>query len=86
VTGTKGVAQADYLEQSLEIWREGLIKQIAVEKREPLRNELEHFLHAVGNGERPSPSGEEGKYALYVALAAIQSYDNGTNVRLNLNA
>lgn len=86
VTGTKGVAQADYQDQSLELWREGLIKAIAVEKCEPLRNELEHFLHAVGNGARPSPSGEEGRYALYVALAAIQSYDNGTNVRLDLNA
>jgi UDP-N-acetylglucosamine 3-dehydrogenase len=83
VTGTKGVAHADYQDQSMELWREGLIKAVQVEKREPLRNELEHFLHAVGNGERPSPSGEEGKYTLYVALSAIRSYDSGKNVRLN---
>ena len=82
VTGTKGVAHADYLDQSLDLWREGQIKQVAVEPREPLRNELEHFLRAVGTGASPSPSGEEGKYALSVALAAIQSYDNGTNVLL----
>lgn len=86
VTGTKGVAHADYLDQRLELWREGAVEEIKVEPREPLRNELEHFLHAVGNGERPSPSGEEGKYALQVALAAIQSYDNGTNVPLAVSA
>jgi UDP-N-acetylglucosamine 3-dehydrogenase len=83
VTGTGGVAQADYLEQSLELWKEGLVRKVPLEKREPLQNELEHFLHAVANGEAPSPSGEEGKYALYVALSAIQSYENGKNILLN---
>jgi UDP-N-acetylglucosamine 3-dehydrogenase len=83
VTGTEGGAHADYLEQTLEIWKEGSVKEVQIEKREPLRNELEHFLYAVANGEAPSPSGEEGKYALYVALAAIKSYKSGKNVLLN---
>jgi UDP-N-acetylglucosamine 3-dehydrogenase len=83
VTGTEGVAHADYLDQTLEIWKEGPVKEVQIEKREPLWNELEHFLYAVANGEAPSPSGEEGKYALYVALAAIQSYKSGKNVLLS---
>ena len=82
VTGTKGVAYADYLEQSLEIWKEEGREEVSVEKREPLKNELEHFLDAVVKDEKPSPSGEEGKYALYVALSAIKSYESGSNISL----
>jgi UDP-N-acetylglucosamine 3-dehydrogenase len=83
ITGTGGVAHADYLEQSLEIWEEGEVMEVEIEKREPLKNELEHFLHVIVNDEEPSPSGEEGKYALEVALSAIKSYEKGENIRLN---
>lgn len=82
VTGTKGVAYADYLEQSLEIWKEEGREEVSIEKREPLKNELEHFLDAIVKDEKPSPSGEEGKYALYVALSAIKSYESGSNISL----
>ena len=82
VTGTKGVAYADYLEQSLEIWKEEGREEVSIEKREPLKNELEHFLDAVVKDEKPSPSGEEGKYALYVALSAIKSYESGSNISI----
>jgi UDP-N-acetylglucosamine 3-dehydrogenase len=83
VTGTEGVAHADYLEQSLEIWREGEVIEVPIEKREPLRNELEHFLRAIANDEEPSPSGVEGKNTLHVALSAIKSYETGKSVLLN---
>jgi len=84
ITATGGVAYADYLDQSLEIWKEDGLWKVDVEKREPLKNELELFLHAVVNDEEPSPSGEEGKYALEVALSAIKSYEKGENILLNL--
>ena len=83
VTGTGGVAHADYLEQSLEIWEEGGVREVEIEKREPLKNELEHFIHAIMNDEEPGPSGEEGKYTLYVAISAIESYEKGKNILLN---
>jgi UDP-N-acetylglucosamine 3-dehydrogenase len=84
VTGTEGVAHADYLEQSIEIWKEEEVREVQIEKSEPLKNELEHFMHAiVVNNEEPSPSGEEGKYALYVALSAIRSYESGKNIQLD---
>jgi UDP-N-acetylglucosamine 3-dehydrogenase len=83
VTGTEGVAHADYLEQSLEIWKEGVVRAVEIEEREPLKNELEHFLHVIVNDEEPSPSGEEGKYILYVAISAIESYEKGENILLN---
>jgi UDP-N-acetylglucosamine 3-dehydrogenase len=83
ITGTGGVAHADYLEQSLEIWKEGGVREVEIEKREPLKNELEHFMHVIVNDEEPSPSGEEGKYTLYVAISAIKSYEKGENIHLN---
>jgi UDP-N-acetylglucosamine 3-dehydrogenase len=83
-TGTGGVASADYLEQRLEIWQEGGRRNVQVEKCEPLKNELEHFLHAIRNDEEPSPSGDEGKYALHVALSAIKSYTRGKSVLLDV--
>ena len=82
VTGTGGIAHADYLEQSLEIWREGAVRDVQIDKREPLKNELEHFLHAIANDEEPSPSGEEGKNTLHVALSAIKSYETGKSILL----
>lgn len=81
-TGTEGVAYADYIEQSMEIWREEGREEVDIEKREPLKNELEHFLDAIVNDTEPSPSGEEGKYALLVALSAIKSYESGKNISL----
>jgi len=38
------VAHADYLEQSLEIWEGEDVREMEIEKREPLKNELEHFM------------------------------------------
>ena len=82
-SGTGGVASADYLTQSLELWTEDGRISVAIKKDEPLKIELAHFINAIGNGKEPSPSGEEGKYVLSVAIAAIASYHNGNTVRLN---
>jgi len=82
-TGTGGVASADYLEQSLELWKEEGRISVEIEKDEPLKIELAQFVDAISNGKEPSPSGEEGKYVLSVAIAAIESYQNGNNVCLN---
>jgi UDP-N-acetylglucosamine 3-dehydrogenase len=82
-TGTGGVASADYLTQSLELWKEEGRINVEIEKDEPLKIELAQFVDAISNGKEPSPSGEEGKYVLSVAIAAIESYQNGNNVRLD---
>ncbi len=82
-TGTGGVASADYLEQNLDIWKsEGLIK-VNIEKGEPLKNEIGHFLLSIINDTAPEPSGEEGKYTLHAATAAIDSYKQGKSISLN---
>ena len=82
-TGTGGVASADYLAQSLELWNEEGRKIVEIKKDEPLKIELAQFVDAISTGNEPSPSGEEGKYVLSVAIAAIDSYQSGNTVRLN---
>ncbi|MCQ1535112.1 Gfo/Idh/MocA family oxidoreductase [Methanosarcina sp. KYL-1] len=72
--GLKGVAYLDYLEQSVELHDDGWIRKARVEKSEPLKKELSHFIRCTRDGTCPKPSGEEGKHALEVAMAAIRSY------------
>jgi UDP-N-acetylglucosamine 3-dehydrogenase len=53
-----------------------------VEKSEPLKNELQYFIHCLSKNKQPSPSGEDGKYALEVATAAIESFRFGSAVKV----
>ena len=72
--GLNGVAYLDYIDQTVEIHDNGWIRKAKVEKSEPLRNELKYFVECVASGKQPNPSGEAGKHALEVAMAAIRSY------------
>lgn len=47
--------------------------QLQVDDREPLRVELESFLHAIRNGSTPEVTGEDGAVAVDVAAQIIQS-------------
>lgn len=80
--GTKGVANLNYLEQSLEVARVGKKVSVNVERREPLRNELEAFLNCVMTDNEPEPSAEDGLYVLSVAISAIKSYKSGLPVEI----
>jgi UDP-N-acetylglucosamine 3-dehydrogenase len=82
-TGTGGAASADYLAQSLEVWKESGRREVEIEKSEPLKLELTHFMDAIARDTGPEPSGEEGKYVLHVAIAAIKSHKKGKNIQLN---
>jgi UDP-N-acetylglucosamine 3-dehydrogenase len=77
VTGTKGIAYVDNIKSSLEVYNGAPKVDIDVEKIEPLRNELQHFVDCLANGTEPSVNGEDGKSALLVALSAIESYKTG---------
>ena len=81
--GTGGVANLDYLNQTLEISRGDTTVNVDVEKDEPLRVELETFLRCIAKDECPEPSGEDGIYVLSVAISAIRSYKSGKLVELN---
>ncbi|MDG6244958.1 MAG: UDP-N-acetylglucosamine 3-dehydrogenase [Methanolobus sp.] len=72
--GVGGVAYLDYLNQTVELHDSGWVRKAKIENREPLRNELEYFIDCIRNGTQPKPCGTDGKHALKVSLAAINSY------------
>ncbi|TQD27273.1 UDP-N-acetylglucosamine 3-dehydrogenase [Methanolobus vulcani] len=72
--GVDGVAYLDYIDQTVELHDSGWIRKAKIEQKEPLRNELEYFIDCITTGKQPNPSGNDGKHALKVSLAAISSY------------
>ncbi len=66
----------DYARQEANIYSKderGIHKRnIPIEKEEPLKKELEHFLDCVREDQRPKVSGVEGREALKVALEITQ--------------
>ncbi|MEO1856137.1 MAG: Gfo/Idh/MocA family oxidoreductase [Rubritalea sp.] len=62
----------DYQEQSGEMyWKEGMAikkSEVEIEKDEPLKLELAHFIDCVSKGETPAVTGTHGAAALDVAL------------------
>ncbi len=75
--GLKGVAYLDYIKQTVELHDEAWIRSAKVEQKEPLKNELEHFINAVKNDTDVISDGETSRHALEVAMAAIESYQKG---------
>ncbi len=77
VVGTGGIAYLDYIEQSLKLYNNEWIKEAKIERKEPLRNEIEHFIECVEKGKKPIVDGEAGLHALKVALLAQESAKTG---------
>jgi UDP-N-acetylglucosamine 3-dehydrogenase len=61
---------------------EGSMVQYAIQKREPLRSELEAFLRAVAGDPSGIVSGEDGRKALRLALALVESGASGRVVNI----
>lgn len=61
---------------------EGSMVQYAIQKREPLRSELEAFLRAVAGDASGIVSGEDGRKALRLALALVESGASGTVINI----
>ncbi len=81
--GLKGVAYLDYIKQTVELHDEAWIRTAKVEQKEPLKNELEHFINAVRNNTMVISNGETSKHALEAAMAAIESYQKGIAIGIN---
>jgi UDP-N-acetylglucosamine 3-dehydrogenase len=75
--GLKGVAYLDYIKQTVELHDDAWVRTAKVEPKEPLKNELEHFIQAVNNDTHVISNGETSRHALEVAMAAIESYQKG---------
>jgi UDP-N-acetylglucosamine 3-dehydrogenase len=81
-TGTKGIAYVDYLQSTLQICDSEWVRDKKIEKKEPLRSELEHFISCIKEDKNPLVGGEEGKHALEVALACVESCKRGEIVKI----
>ena len=82
VIGVSGVAYLDYIDQTVELHDGEWIRKAKVEKAEPLKRELEHFIDSISNGTKPVTSGADGIHALEVAMAAIKSYHESRAVKI----
>jgi len=58
------------------------INHVALEKKEPLRNEILDFVHAISQHKSPLVSGHDGVMALKIAEAATQSYKKGQEIKI----
>lgn len=98
LTCSKNFVEADYISQTVTISSSSFkqidemdlfrvpieynTNQIALEKREPLRNEIEDFVAAIQQNKQPLATGEDGLLALKIVEAATTSYKNGVEVRI----
>jgi UDP-N-acetylglucosamine 3-dehydrogenase len=58
-------------------YTEGITEKSIVIKKEPLEEELTHFIGCVRSGKNPTSSGEDGKRALQIALQVCKSIKSG---------
>lgn len=77
VIGSQAIAEVNYIEETLRIFDKEWVRDAKIEKAEPLKLELLHFIDCVQHNKKPLVSGEEGKHALEVALAAVESARTG---------
>ncbi len=98
LTCSKNFVEADYMNQTvtissssfkqideMDLYRvpiEYNTNQIALEKREPLRNEIEDFVTAIQQHKQPLATGNDGLLALKIVEAATISYKKGEEVRI----
>ena len=82
MVGDRGIASIDYLVPSLKLYNEKEEKYIRIEKKEPLRSELEHFIECIKKNKEPIVSIEDGKNALKIALSAIESYKKNKIIKI----
>lgn len=97
VTGEKGMFIVDYITQDLIYYEnasivsgdekfpitEGKMIKFHIPKKEPLRNEIEHFIDCVVNDKEPLVSGDDAKMALLLAKKIIESANNNIIIKFN---
>ncbi len=77
---------ADWAARHLKGVREGSVHRIAIEKREPLRVELEAFARAVLDGTPVAVTADDGLAAMAAAEALVRAAESGGSVQLPMEA
>ncbi|MEA1993789.1 MAG: Gfo/Idh/MocA family oxidoreductase [Euryarchaeota archaeon] len=83
LVGNEGIASVDYISSSITVYNETEERDIDVEKKEPLKNELEHFVDCVKNNRNPLVAAKEGINALNIALLSIRSYKENKIIKIS---
>ncbi len=89
VIGEEGMFELDYLTQRLTFTKSDLangslisgyaptftgdVLEIEVETHEPLKAQLDAFVHAIRTGERPYVDGEDGAWAVRIATGLLEA-------------
>ena len=71
-TGSEGIAYLDYIDQTLTVHNSHQESRMKIEKAEPLKTEIAHFIACVKNNTKPLVDGLEGLNTLKIALAASE--------------
>jgi len=98
LTCSENFVEVDYINQSVttssslfkqinetDLYRTPIqynVNTVTLEKREPLRNEIEDFVNSIKNNKKPLATGEDGFMALKIAEAATQSCKHGEEVTI----
>lgn len=98
LTCSENFVEVDYMNQSVTISSSSFkqidemdlyhtpiqynVNQVALEKKEPLRNEIEDFVYAIEKNKKPLATGEDGLMALKIVEAATNSYKKGKEVKI----
>lgn len=85
VVGTAGAIHWNYIENSVELRREGERQALPLPPADGgavYRAQLRHFFDCVAEGKAPLVDGERAKRALEIILAAKKSAQEGRRVRL----
>jgi len=98
LTCSNNFVEADYMDQSvtissstfnnindLDLFHSPInhnVNHVALEKKEPLRNEIEDFINAVENNKQPLATGRDGLITLKVCKAAATSYKMGEEIKI----
>lgn len=83
VIGKDGVSFGDFMEQKISIHDKDWTKDAKIEKKEPLKSELESFIRCCKDNIEPVTTGEDGIHALKVALACIESFKSKQAVKIH---
>ncbi len=82
VTGEYGVITLDYMTQDLTLEGDLWFMKAKTKWREPLKDELSHFVDAIINEKEPLVSGYDGLVALKIAEYALESARKGEPIKL----
>ncbi|NLE06145.1 MAG: Gfo/Idh/MocA family oxidoreductase [Crenarchaeota archaeon] len=82
VTGSDAIMRLDYITQELWIEDAKQTLQPRINFQEPLKMELQHFIECINKKKEPIVTGEDGIKALQIAIAALESSEKKTAIKL----